>query len=238
MTVANRIETYWNKRSQDFNEVRLHELKSRNAAAWQELILQQLPSGRQLNILDIGTGTGFFALLLDKAGHKTTGIDSSAQMIAHARANACHFQAAADFHKMNAEILEFEAESFDVVISRNLTWTLPHVKKAYAEWRRVLRPEGILLNFDSDYGHTSFAGSKQQPACVHNGIDTELLDECTSIKDQLLVSSRVRPIWDQQLLRSVGFRHITIEADVTPQVHIDEQLQYEDVPVFGLYAQK
>ncbi len=34
---------------------------------------------------------------------------------------------------MDAENPEFADESFDVVISRNLTWTLPHADRAYEQ---------------------------------------------------------------------------------------------------------
>ncbi len=51
------------------------------------------------------------------------------------------------FLVMDAEKLEFEDGSFDVVISRNLTWTLPHVKEAYGEWRRVLKRRGNPSEF-------------------------------------------------------------------------------------------
>mgnify|MGYP000482475991 FL=1 len=49
--------------------------------------------------------------------------------------------------------LEYEDESFDVVITRNLTWTLPDVDKAYKEWHRVLRKGGVLLNYDANYAN-------------------------------------------------------------------------------------
>ena len=49
---------------------------------------------------------------------------------------------------------EFEDESFDVIISRNLTWNLPHPEMAYKEWLRVLKKGGKLLNFDANwYGY-------------------------------------------------------------------------------------
>ena len=49
------------------------------------------------------------------------------------------------FKVMDGEKLDFKSGSFDVVISRNLTWTLPDAAGAYREWIRVLRPGGILL---------------------------------------------------------------------------------------------
>ena len=43
---------------------------------------------------------------------------------------------------------EFSDGTFDVLVTRNLTWTLPDAgKKAYREWSRVLKEDGVLLNF-------------------------------------------------------------------------------------------
>lgn len=41
---------------------------------------------------------------------------------------------------MDAENPEHDDDTFDFVISRNLTWTLPDAQKAYKEWMRVLKP--------------------------------------------------------------------------------------------------
>jgi ubiquinone/menaquinone biosynthesis C-methylase UbiE len=55
------------------------------------------------------------------------------------------------FKIMDAEELDFASESFDALVTRNLTWTLPHIEKAYHEWFRILKPGGVLINFDADY---------------------------------------------------------------------------------------
>ncbi|PKM75442.1 MAG: class I SAM-dependent methyltransferase, partial [Firmicutes bacterium HGW-Firmicutes-17] len=47
--------------------------------------------------------------------------------------------------------------SYDVVINRHLVWTLPHPKKAIAEWVRVLKPGGRLIIIDGDWFHDSFS---------------------------------------------------------------------------------
>ena len=44
-----------------------------------------LPQGRPLRILDVGTGTGFFAFLLAAEGHCVTGIDLTPGMVEEAR---------------------------------------------------------------------------------------------------------------------------------------------------------
>lgn len=43
---------------------------------------------------------------------------------------------------LDAEKPEFPDATFDVVVSRNLTWTLPHAEEAYREWTRVLKKGG------------------------------------------------------------------------------------------------
>ena len=137
---------------------------------------------------------------------------------------------------MNAQQLEFSAASFDVVISRNLTWTLPDAMQAYREWHRVLRADGMLLNFDSDYGETTFFAAGDQ-ACVHAGIGEAVIAECNAIKGELRISTHRRPLWDVELLSKLGFS-VQCDADVAPLVHGDERLQYDDLPLFGIYAKK
>ena len=83
-----RIENYWDKRSSDFNRVRHLELSGVDSSLWLDIIKKHLPQKENLNILDIGTGAGFFAVLLSKFGHKITGIDISSKMIEEAKKNA------------------------------------------------------------------------------------------------------------------------------------------------------
>ena len=46
---------------------------------------------------------------------------------------------------MDAENPDFPDGTFDVIVSRNLTWTLPDAEHAYQEWFRVLKPGGHLV---------------------------------------------------------------------------------------------
>lgn len=231
-----RIETYWNTRSNDFSARRRQELGSRNAAAWRTLLEKHLPKGRPLKILDIGTGAGFFAILLTKAGHHVTGIDMSGDMIHEAKTNSLAFGCRTCFCQMNAMALDFADGCFDAVITRNLTWTLPDVIAAYREWHRVLKPGGLLLNFDSDCGLASFSRQGTQ-ANVHASLTDQLLEECNAIKDALRISTHRRPSWDLAVLQTLGFA-VTSDADVSPLVHVDPQIQYDGSALFGIYATK
>lgn len=72
--------------------------------------------------LDVGTGTGQFAVYLANKGFEVTGVDLSEEMIATARQNAAQEGLPIRFQTGDAEHLDFADESFDVVVSRNLLW--------------------------------------------------------------------------------------------------------------------
>ena len=88
---------------------------------------------------------------LAQEGYQVTAIDCTAEMLAEAQANARALAAQITWKLMDAQKLEFADESFDLVLSRNLTWVLEEPETAYAEWYRVLRPKGIMLNFDANW---------------------------------------------------------------------------------------
>ena len=231
-----RIESYWDKRSSDFNRVRHLELNGIDSSLWLKIIKEHLPQKENLNILDVGTGTGFFAILLSKLDHKITAIDISSKMIEEAKKSAKEFNISAEFKKMNAQNLDFKDCTFDVVIARNLTWTLPDVMKAYKEWYRVLKVGGLLLNFDSDYGEMTFS-KKGDTANVHSNIADELFIECNNIKDNLRISSHRRPYWDIEFLKTLGF-DVKFDEDISSLVHKDENCHYDSVPLFAIYGMK
>lgn len=54
------------------------------ARLWEEEIDRHLPDIPGLRILDIGTGSGFFAFLLEQKGHRVTGVDLTPSMIEEA----------------------------------------------------------------------------------------------------------------------------------------------------------
>ena len=230
------IEAYWDERSEDFSKLRQKELSGPCAAAWQEYLTGKIVADKPLKILDIGTGAGFFAVILSKMGHQVTGIDMSADMLHQAKQNVLAAGGRAKFCKMNAQKLDFADETFDVVISRNLTWTLPDVMQAYREWYRVLKKGGRLLNFDSDYGLVTFS-RKEDQADVHANIRQDLVTECNEIKDELCISSHRRPLWDAEFLRSLGMT-VTVEEEIAPRVRVDKEMHFDTLPLFGILATK
>ena len=86
--LKNEIASYWSGRVEKFCRLRRDELNSDKRELWLAELKRFLPQRRPLDVLDIGTGTGFFCFLLEAAGCRATGIDISPKMIAGARETA------------------------------------------------------------------------------------------------------------------------------------------------------
>ena len=106
--IKHRVTNYWSQRAEGFEVQRLREYDSEKRERWLTEFRKYLPQGRPLRILDVGTGTGFFACLLAAEGHETTGIDLTPDMIEHAKHMAAVLGLDARFLLMDAEEPEFE----------------------------------------------------------------------------------------------------------------------------------
>ena len=152
-SVKSHVVNYWSQRAEDFAELHNEEFASDKHNQWLNEILPLLPHGHGLRILDVGTGSGFLALILAEQGHMVSGIDLTPLMILEARHAARDLGLTVDFQVMDAENTTFEPETFDCIVTRNLTWTLPHLDQAYTHWYNLLKSGGCLINFDGDYCH-------------------------------------------------------------------------------------
>lgn len=234
-----QIVHYWEKRSESFLEQRRSELANPIAKRWMKEIEKQIPAGRRLKILDVGCGAGFFSILLAKEGHEVFGIDLTPEMIENAIQLAEEENADCCFQVMDAENPMFADKTFDVVISRNLTWTLPNAEHAYGEWMRVLKTGGVLLNFDANYGKEDVADTKGLPeAHAHFKVGNEMLEECERIKSQLPISRKNRPAYDVAVLCENTAGEIRIDTSLGKRIYLEKDEFYNPAPMFSICAVK
>jgi SAM-dependent methyltransferase len=233
--IKNEMTNYWSQRAEKFSLLRQKEFASKKHEQWLAELDRYLPSERKLKILDIGTGTGFFAFLLAERGHQVTGIDLTPGMIAEARKIAERMDGAPDFYIMDGEKPDFPPQSFDAIVTRKMTWALPNLSRTYQNWHGLLKSSGILINFDADYCR------EEPPASLpkhhaHQDVGEDLMREYEHMKDLLRPTQQPRPGWDAELLTLAGFSHITIDTGVWQRIYMEEDEFYDPTPGFAIAA--
>jgi len=221
------------------------ELESFRKAAWKQQILQHFDGKDAIKALDVGTGPGFFACILSEEGLEVTAIDQSESMLQVARENARKLGVSPSFLRMNVNRLDFPDESFDLIVSRNVTWTLQYPEKVYTSFKRVLKPGGTLLIYDANWhahlydpalmkkvrareeAHFRKYGTRE----IVTEDDPEFLATCPMTRTQ-------RPEWDDRVLTDLGMT-VEIQRDIGRFVYGDwEKELYAESPLFEICAKK
>lgn len=215
------IRDYWTSRSEGYSASVEDDLSSGRYRHWQNMVDERLGDRKGLDVLDVGTGPGFFPIILGGEGHHVTGIDVTEAMLDQARTNCGKHGVTADFAVMDAQDLGFPDGSFDLVVSRNVVWNLEDPEKAYSEWLRVLRPGGLLMVFDGN--HYLFLHDEEYARLdkdrgmgrvkehAHmDGVDASIIEH---IAEDLPSSYRRRPQWDVDTLIGLGVQRIDVSTD-------------------------
>lgn len=250
-TLTGTIEQYWTRRASSYTEVVKKNLADGWDSKWADELIKNFPKaeGRSLKVLDIGTGPGFYAIILASRGYDVTAVDLSEGMLEQAKANAGELAEKIRFLKMDAQTLEFPDNEFDVIVTRNLTWNLPDPVKAYGEWRRVLRDGGVMLNIDSNWYAYLFDEEKknekqaERDCTVQAGVeDYESYDESwlmENISRTLPMGKLPRPQWDAVTLLDLGFKDVSADTTVSSKLWSrEEMLNYASTPCFLIRAVK
>ena len=253
-TILSENKSYWTGRAASYSEVNQLELATEQRRKWSDClhaeIARQFPNSASefLRVLEVGTGPGFFAILLCVLGYKATAIDLTPAMLEEAKKNAGELAGKICWMEMNAEALDFADASFDVVVSRNLTWNLPHPDKAYAEWTRVLKPGGLLLNFDANWYAYLFddeaqaAYDRDRANSAEQGVWDQNVGENFDVMEDIArrvpLSNIRRPKWDLALLRGLGL-HAEADGQIWQRVWSEEEkLNFSSTPLFLVRAVK
>lgn len=241
---------YWTNRTMGYSRVNEKELTSGQKKKWLDAITRYLPGDRKrLRVLDMGTGPGFFAIILAEAGFQVTAVDCTESMLEQAKINAGDLKEQITWVLSDAEKTGLLAEAYDAVVSRNLTWNLKEPEKAYQEWLRVLKKGGILLNFDANWYQYLFDDEKRRgyecdrmrvkEQCVEDHYTCTDIDAMEAIAKKLPLSRRLRPQWDLEVLKSLPVSRVEADLEVWKQVWSDEEkINYGSTPMFSVFAVK
>ncbi len=187
----------------------------------------------------MGTGPGFFAIILTELGYPATAVDYTEAMLIQAKQNAGALAGKIHFQQMDAEALSFQDCSFDVIVSRNLTWNLSNPEQAYAQWVRVLKAGGLMLNFDANWyrylydakaetGHLFDRSNVQSSGAADDTAGTDVA-AMEAIARQAPLSRRIRPQWDQDILTRLGMQ-VSADTEVWKQVWTKDEWHHKAAP--------
>ncbi|MDY6911240.1 MAG: methyltransferase domain-containing protein [Chloroflexota bacterium] len=151
------IKYYWQDRSRTYDKFPASRAEAQEREAF-KLAFRSVFNRNKLNILDVGTGTGFLALLLAEMGHKLTGLDLTEGMMERAKAIAGKSGLPIRFELGDAENLPFDDGAFDAVVCRYCLWTLPEPHRAIREWVRVIKPGGQVAAIEGQWRDYSLKG--------------------------------------------------------------------------------
>lgn len=96
-------------------------------------------------ILDIGSGHGNTALNLARMGARVTSIDIAPKLIEGCKHRAILHNLEIDFRVMDACELNFDEETFDIILGFRTIHHLPNLKQFYFAAHRCLKKGGYLL---------------------------------------------------------------------------------------------
>ncbi len=152
------ISEYWNKRAFNYDKSVGHRINSQEEKEEWKKILRDALGNKKMYILDVGTGTGFLAMLLAELGHRVVGVDISDEMLKIARKKAYSYGLNVVFKKGDAEKLPFDDRTFDAVVCRHVFWTLPNPLNALKEWHRVVKDGGKVVVIDGKWKNGGISG--------------------------------------------------------------------------------
>lgn len=252
MLTQKQINESWTVRSDNYNRYVEEEFATDRPEKWLHIIESNAPPGRPLQVLDAGCGPGFFSVLLARAGHIVSGIDGSSGMLAHARENAAHFGVSPHLLQGDFGTLPFAAETFDLVISRNVTHIIRDHLRVYGEWLRVLKPQGVLLIFDANWHLPYQPGAVRDEAIrrEREGLERygrgftydgsyEYINSALNPENYRVFGSALRPDFDVGVLSQLPCEDILFVRDITEELWSErEKAFYGATPLYMLRAVK
>ena len=166
--------------------IQLHARFGTTTVDWHQWIFDHFNLARDMQILELGCGPGTLwrkNMYRIPSGCRIILSDFSPGMVSQAEEHLKdnpHFT----FEVIDAQTIPYEAQHFDMVIANHMLYHVPDINRAFAEMRRVLKPQGRF--YASTIGQTHlqelndlvkrivpeaeiFSGLHTQPFTLENG---------------------------------------------------------------------
>lgn len=172
------------------------------------------------HLLDVGCGTGTLALGLAARTGRVTGVDTDADDLAEARAQADRLGVTnAEFREGSAYGVDLPDDHVDAVFGHSLLEALERPVDALREMVRVLRPGGMLAVASVEYG-----------GYVVSGPQSQLLRRFYEIREQLWLVEGLDPYLGRRL------RGLLSEAGLTEVVASTKSFSFGTAAAVRGYA--
>ncbi|MDR4888096.1 class I SAM-dependent methyltransferase [Fredinandcohnia sp. QZ13] len=159
-----------------------------------EQLLAREKVNRKSAILDVGCGTGQTAAYIFRQYKcHVTALDNNKMMVEKATQRFRSLNLPINVVKGQTENLPFKNETFDFILSESVT-AFTNILESLSEYKRVLKPNGVLLAIEMTAEPLPFTKKEKQFICDFYGV-SDLLTETE---------------WRQHFRKS-GFRHVKIE---------------------------
>ena len=222
MLLFEKIEKKWTEGAMGYDEHIQKQLSKKKDVDYWTKELRSLLGEEPLHILDVGCGPGFLTIILTRLGHTVKAIDGAQGMVNAAQKNFDAEGKGSVAALEDAVLLPDEEDaSYDVIISRDVVWTLYDPETAFRRWKQVLKPGGKVLYYDGNYysGDTSFRAHFQKAV---GWISCLLLEHRIYGRSSLLPEGEFanlpfvltdRPRKDYETCKKTGVRNIRITRD-------------------------
>ena len=217
-----KIENKWTEDSGDYNDITQKQLRDKKTVAYWTRELKRLLGTQPLRILEVGCGPGFMSILMARLGHEVKAVDGAVGMVEKAKENMRKQNVQVEVCEEDAVSLsEEEAGSYDVILSRDVVWTLYDPEQAFRRWKEVLKPGGKIIYFDGDYQTMKPTLKKKLWMKIADALiylmekkkyDSDV-KESSGVYEGLSMIAEKRPEKDFEILKRVRFARIQIREN-------------------------